>query len=223
MSSPYDKILPTKVYRASGDPYFVPYSGISSIQLANITASNITATNVNTVNANVSSLTAFSGAVSSLNVSSINGYTFPLSVQTSVSNTGTTGSSVSIPTNQWVPLFSTPNTFTFIGGKTYDINVPMGVNVSAAPADAAANIEFGVSHQSQAVPSIGYTIHTAAGQTQTLANGNLRAIINIPTGATLTEPLVASAYIQNASSNATMSYQGTAQAGGSSYMVSQLN
>jgi hypothetical protein len=146
-----------------------------------------------------------------------------MSLQTSVSNTGTTGSGVSIPVSQWVPLFSTPTNFSFVGGKTYDINVPLGVNISSAPADANANIEFGVSHQSQAIPSIGYTIHTTAGQTQTLANGNLRAVVNIPVGATLTEPLVASAFIQNATSNATMSYQGTAQVGGSSYMVKQLD
>jgi len=189
--SSYDKILPTKNYYSdTTTPYWIPYSGGIG-------------------NASLSTLT----------VSTINGVQVPNLVQLQTTNPNSrTG--LAIPTSTWTPLLSTVNNFNFLAGKAYNVQFPFGGDITAAPADAAANISFGVGKQTQGTPNTVYTVKTAAGETQTLVNGSLNSILTSPT--TSSEPLVAYMYVQGAASNATMAVLG----GGSAinpYVVQQLN
>lgn len=86
---------------------------------------------------NVSSLTANNQVQApllstlALNVSSINGITNPLPLQENGNNAGVL-SGYTLPASAWTSLVSTPATFTWIAGKTYDVQTVLGGNITTA-------------------------------------------------------------------------------------------
>ena len=192
-------------------------TSLSSLSLTfnNLTASTIT---LNPVSGVFQGGALFS--TTNMFVSSINGSKYPNALVTSGTNSGTV-SAKPIPPNVWTPLASTPTQFAFLAGKVYDISMPFGGNLTAAPADSAASISFGIGLNNVATPATSYTIHTTAGQTQTLVNGLLNATIS--PAADVTSPLVSYMISQGASSNATITAQGQALSNTDLIKIHQLN
>ena len=178
-------------------------NSVPIISIINPAVSNtltVSTLNVGTAGNFVSSFT------SQMTVSSINGLVYPPpgsgSIQTA-SNNPSALSGFSLPVGSFVSLLSTPTNFNFLSGKTYDINLPVGINVSTSPSDAPANIYLGAKVQSDATFTTGAVIHTNPGETQTIDLLPIRWIRTAST--TESVPLVYGAYIQNATSNATIS------------------
>ena len=197
MSVSYDKINPNLLYKDIQNPYFVPYSGVSTINMGLI---------------NVSSISG---------VQSINGLPYPLTTQSSATNPGSV-SGLSVPPSAWTQLVSTPTNFTFVGGKLYDVQFPLGANITQASSNANQNISFGVGTPSMTVPANCYTVHTlATAPTQILASGLCRATI-APSTTTITQPLTAYVLTAGSGDNATISCGGGANST-TPFVVKQIN
>jgi hypothetical protein len=169
---------------------------------------------------NVASLTANTQVVAPLvssinmNLSTINGLVYPPpsalgNIQTAQNNPPPVSGKVIQNTGSYLPLLSTTQSFNFVQNSIYDLNFPVGLNITQS-SDHPFNLYLGAQVQGDAYFTTGAVLNVEAGQNQVLDTLPIRWIKNAQ--ATTALPLVFGCFAQglNPTSSITISANTTA-------------